>query len=839
MKTNYLSIFLIIICFLTINFLQAQEAKTSLWTEFTPKDFFKNNLVHRSAQPTEFRLYKLDIESLKNSLTQVLNRDSARGISNIILEFPNSEGELTKFKVFESPIMHPDLAAKYPLIKTYAAQGIDDPTATLRFSITQFGLHAMVLSGKRNAVYIDPYNEDRTHYMVYDRKALASNDNLINFECLTDEGYHVDVNRSLGTKRNDTNDQKLRTYRLALSCNAEYGNIFAGTGTDSEKKANIQAQMLITINRVNEIYERDFAISLEFIPNNDLLLYYGDVNTDPWDNEWNTTTQNTIDTIIGDTNYDIGHNFNTTGGGNAGCIACVCLTGQKGSGYTGRSDPTGDPFDIDYVAHEMGHQFGGYHTMNTCSRSGNGMTEVEPASGSSIMGYAGICDTNIQMNSDAHFNYVNIKDISANVQAGGNSTCGTITNLTNNPPTADAGLDYTIPQGTAFILEGSATDADGIVSLTYNWSQNDPERAPTNGSPQSTWDVGPLYRAKLPITSPKRYMPQFSDVLAGNLTPTWEVTPSVSRNMEFSFLVRDNDILGGQTATDLMSITVDGNSGPFLVTSQTSPESWDAGTNQTITWDVAGTDITPVNTSSIDIFITPDNGATFIEVASGIPNTGSYTITVPIGITTTAGRIILKASNSIYYAINSSNISIQETNFILNFENPIQNICPYSEAIYDFTYTTFNNFSENTVFSATGNPQGSVSSFNPSGATVSGTPVTLTISNLTDEMYGEYTIDIIAYSNTNTKNYAVTLTIPEKNLEIFPNPVFEELYIRSLGAIHLQVYTILGELVLDTALDTGSNSIDFSKYSQGVYFVQIEFISECQQETRIFKIIKQ
>ena len=839
MKTNYLSMFLIIISFLTISLSQAQDVKNSFWTDISSKSFLRNNLVHRSSQPAEFRLYKLNIESLKNSLTQAPNRNSARGISNTIVEFPNSDGELTKFKVFESPIIHPDLSVKYPMIKTYAAQGIDDPTATMRFSITQFGLHVMILSGKRNAVYIDPYNKDRTHYMVYDRTALAAKDDLTDFECLTDEGYHFDINRNTETNHNDTDDQKLRTYRLALSCNAEYGNIFAGTGTDAEKIENIQAQMVITLNRVNEIYERDLAISLELIPNNDLLIYYGDVNTDPWDNEWNSTTQNTIDNTIGNDNYDIGHNFNTSGGGNAGCIACVCLTGQKGSGYTGRSDPTGDPFDIDYVAHEMGHQFGGYHTMNTCSRSGNGMTEVEPASGSSIMGYAGICDTNVQMNSDAHFNYVNIRDISANIQAGGNSTCGTITNLLNNPPTADAGSNYTIPHGTAFILEGSAIDADGIASLTYNWSQNDTERAPTNDSPQSTWDVGPLYRAKLPITSPKRYMPQFSDVLAGNLTPTWEVTPSVSRNMEFSFLVRDNDVAGGQTATDLMSITVDGNSGPFLVTSQASPESWDAGTNQTITWDVAGTDITPVNTSSIDIFITPDNGATFIEVASGIPNTGLYAITVPTGITTTAGRILLKASNSIYYAINSSNISIKETNFILNFDNTNQNICPYSDAIYNFMYTTFNNFSETTVFSATGNPQGSIISFNPSGATVSGTQVTLTISNLTDEMYGEYTIDVIASSDANTKNYTVTLNVPEKSLEIFPNPVSKELYIRSLGAIHLQVYTILGELVLDTSLDTESNQIDFSKYSQGVYFVQIEFISACQQTIKTYKIIKQ
>ena len=330
----------------------------------------------------------------------------------------------------------------------------------------------------------------------------------LDFKCVTDEGVNLSSLRGvvaeMGILR-DTNDRKLRTYRLAQSCTGEYGTIFKGTGTIAVQKARVLAQMVTTINRVNAIFERDLAIKLVLVANNDQIIYL-DPATDPWTSEWNTTTQQTIDAQIGDANYDIGHNFNTTGGGNAGCIACVCTTGSKGSGYTGSSNPTGDPFDIDYVAHEMGHQFGGFHTMNTCKRSGNGTTEVEPAGGSSIMGYAGICSVNVQMNSDAHFNYVNIRDISANIQTG-NSTCGAITNLSNNPPTANAGADYTIPKSTPFVLRGQGSDPDGNASLTYNWSQNDPAEAPAATAPVSTWTAGPLYRAKLPTTSPDRYMP--------------------------------------------------------------------------------------------------------------------------------------------------------------------------------------------------------------------------------------------------------------------------------------------------------------------------------------------
>jgi len=820
------------------NRLAAQENTSQLWVEISNSEISKTKQVHRNSIPNEFKIFELNLSSLKNLLTEAPDKNESKGLSNILIEFPNSEGKLEKFNVFESPILHPDLAKKYPMIKTYAAQGIDDPTASMRFSITQFGLHAMTLSGKRSAVYIDPYTNDQTFYIVYSRLALAGKNDLVNFECFTDEGYHVDSNRSLDSNRNDTNDQKLRTYRLAQSCTAEYGNIFAGTGTDTEKKANIQAQMTITLNRVNGIYERDLAIHLQFIANNDLLIYYGDTNADPWDGEWNSTTQTTIDTTIGDANYDIGHNFNTTGGGNAGCIACVCLSGQKGSAYTGRSDPTGDPFDIDYVAHEMGHQFGGYHTMNTCSRSGNGMTEVEPASGSSIMGYAGICSTNVQMNSDAHFNYVNIRDITANIQPGGNSTCGVVTELANNPPTADAGSDYTIPKGTAFILEGLATDVDGMESLTYSWSQNDPEQAPSSGAPEPTWSVGPSYRAKLPITSPKRYMPDFNDVLNGNLTPMWEVTPSVGRNMEFSFIVRDNDVEGGQTAADLMTVTVDANAGPFLVTSQNTPESWDAGTNQLITWDVANTNLAPINAATVDIYITPDNGLTFIEVVSNVANNGSYTIQVPTGITTIQGRIMIKAHNSIFYAINTAAISIQETNFVINFDETIQNVCPFSDAVYSFTYLTFNNYSEPTVFSATGNPSGSIVTFSPSEVTADETSVNLIISNLTDEMQGDYIINVSATSLASTKNTELILTIPEESIVVYPNPVIDNLNINHLGDIKLHVFDILGKQVLDSSFNTGLNSLDLSKYKSGLYFLHVEFISECQQEIKTFKIIK-
>lgn len=540
-------------------------------------------------------------------------------------------GTFQRFTITESPIMHPILAAKYPQIKTYKAIGIDDPTATMRFSVTQFGLHVMKLSGLDGATFIDPYTSNRENYIVYNKSFLGAD--YGNFECLID--YDINIT-SLGSNYNldraDTADQKLRTYRLALSSVGEYSSIFAGSGTDAEKKANVQAQMAITMNRVNEIYERDLAITMQFVPNNDAIIFL-DAATDPWSGEWNNTTQTVIDNAIGSANYDIGHNFNTQNSGNAGCLACVCTDGSKGSAFTGRTNPTGDAFDIDYVAHEMGHQFGGFHTMNTCSRSGNGVTEVEPASGSSIMGYAGICSSNVQPNSDAHFNYVNIRDIADNIQTGNSSSCDVETSLTNQPPVADAGPDYTIPKSTAFLLRGSATDPDGLTTLTYNWSQNDPEQGAGNAAPQSSWVVGPLYRARLPISSPNRSMPQMSDVVANNLTPTWEVTPSVARQMSFSFTVRDNGsgfANGiGQTSSDLMDVTVV-NENPFVMTSPNTAVTWNVASTEMVTWDVGQTNNSTINCQTVNIKLSTDGGMTYpIVLASGTPNDGSESISIP------------------------------------------------------------------------------------------------------------------------------------------------------------------------------------------------------------------
>lgn len=646
------SLLMTVVMFMTISCAFAQHR--NYWTRSSPEHATPS--AEGRAMPTSFEVFQLDLEGLKQGISMAPVRGLSSFSQDFIISFPTPEGGFQRYRVVEASVLHPDLAARFPGIKSYAGQGVDDPSSTIRFSISnQRGFHGMVLSPGRS-FYIDPYSDDLKYYTIYNREDLRGKSD---FTCYTDEGDGRSSSGREGVSYGRTDDKKLRKYRLALSCNAEYGNIFAGsTGTDAEKKGRILAQMNITMTRVNGIYERDLAITMEIIPTNDRIIYYGSTTTDPWGTEYNTKTQQVIDSQIGNANYDIGHNFNTSGGGNAGCIGCVCTTGSKGSGYTGRSDPTGDAFDIDYVAHEMGHQFGGYHTQsNSSCRSGSGTTEVEPGSGSTIMGYAGICAANVQNNSDAYFAYVNIRDISANVQTGTSSSCAQVIALANNAPTANAGLDYTIPKSTPFALTGSGSDPDGDA-LTYTWEQNDPGNPNSNSAPTSTRTIGPMFRSRQGTSSPTRVFPQMSDVVANNLAPTWEVIPSVARTLNFSLTVRDNKAGGGQTSDDLMKVTVSGTAGPFVITAPNTAVTWAAGSSQTVTWNVASTNVTPVNCLNVNIKLSTDGGFTYpITLVSNTPNDGSQAVTIPNNPGTTC-RIKVEAADNIFFDISNTNFTI-------------------------------------------------------------------------------------------------------------------------------------------------------------------------------------
>ena len=620
----------------------------------------------RISIPAKSHTFNLDLQGLKAALQAAPSRENYTAPSSVIIPFPNGEGGIEHFRVYEASVLHPDLAAQHPDIKSYVGQGIEHPASSVRFSITIFGLHSMMLSTAGTS-YIDPYTKDLQNYLVYKKADLH---NPRQFFCgVTEEAQQQHpVPPSVMTS-----DGTLRTYRLAMACTIEYAAYHINAALLNaapleEQKAAVLAAMTVTMTRVNGVYERDLAITMQIVPNNENIIF---VESDNLNNDnadvLISQIQSVVNAGIGSSNYDIGHVVSTGAGGLAN-IECVC-TSNKARGVTGSPAPVGDPYDIDYVAHEMGHQFGADHTFNN-SFQRNASTAVEPGSGSTIMAYAGISPPNVQNNSDDYFHTVSIDQIVSFINGTGGN-CAAETANGNSAPSIDFVTNFTIPRGTAFILKSNAIDVDGDA-LTYCWEQTNANgsSATQNSVPSASSTSGPNFRSLPPSDSPNRYMPKLSDVLAGNLTPTWEVVPSVGRTLNFAFTVRDNQVPnGGQTSRENISVVLVSGAGPFRVTSQnTTGIIWADGEQETITWDVAGTTANGVNTANVNILLSTDGGQNFdITLAGNTPNDGSETITVPNDINSSTCRIMVEAAGNIYYAVNSNQFEITDTNAADNF----------------------------------------------------------------------------------------------------------------------------------------------------------------------------
>ncbi|MEI7658321.1 MAG: reprolysin-like metallopeptidase [Phycisphaerae bacterium] len=568
----------------------------------------------------------------------------------ILFSLPHPDGGFTRFRLVESPVMEPGLAARFPDIKTYRGQGVDDPAANVRLDITPQGFHAMVLTPQGD-YFIDPYSKgDVNHYAVYRKRDLrpslagAWGCGVTEHRPMDEAGYGE--RNSGGT---------LKTYRLAVAATGEFTAYHGGT------VALGQAAIVTAVNRVTGLYERDLAIRLVLVANNSNLVYIN-ASTDPYTNNSGSTmlgeNQTTVTSVIGSANYDIGHVF-STGGGGVAQLGCVCTSGSKARGVTGSPAPTGDAFWIDYVAHEMGHQFGGNHSFNgtggSCAGGNrNAATAYEPGSGTTIMGYAGICGAadDLQSNSDAIFHHNSYAEIRAFIAAGG--SCGGNSATGNSVPTVNGGTDYTIPKGTAFTLTTiSASDANGDA-LTYSWEQRDLGAAQSATATDN--GTSPIFRCWNATTSNARTFPRYADVLDGGLV-IGEQYPSVARTLDARVTVRDNRSGGGGVIEDDVIVNINGTAGPFTITSPNTNVTW-SGT-QTVTWNVAGTNAAPVSTANVRILLSTDGGQTWPTVlAATTPNDGTEAVTLP-SVSSTSARIRVEAVGNIYFDVSNVNFTLQ------------------------------------------------------------------------------------------------------------------------------------------------------------------------------------
>lgn len=577
--------------------------------------------------------------------------------SSAQIDIPAPDGTFPRFVIAESPVMEPALADRFPDIKTYIARGVDDPSAIARLDWTPQGFHASVFSAA-GAWYVDPAFRGRSDlYSSYLKRDLVANRRWQCYVDSTTPNFNTAARTSGASAQAialASSGPSLRTYRLACAATGEYtayqgGTVPLGLGA-----------VVTAVNRVTQVYEADFAIRLVLVGNNDQLIYT-DSKHDPYNNTNANVllnqNQTNIDSVIGSANYDIGHVVGTGGGGLA-YLGVVC-SANKARGETGSPDPTGDAFYIDYVAHEMGHQFGADHSFNgitsNCSGANrNASTAMEPGSGNTIMSYAGICGADdLQPHSDPYFHSISYDEIMAYVTAGAGSSCPVISSTGNTAPTVDAGIDRVIPKLTPFTLTASGSDVSSDT-ITYCWEERDLGASELVTDPDN--GASPIFRSWNPTVDPSRTFPRLADIIA-NTTVIGEQYPAVARSaMKFRVTVRDNRAGGGGSSTDDMQIQVVSTAGPFTVTSPNTAVSWSG--IQTVTWNVANTNVSPINTTLVNITLSTDGGITFpITLVANTANDGSNSVTLP-NINTTTARIRVEAVGNVYWDMSNANFAI-------------------------------------------------------------------------------------------------------------------------------------------------------------------------------------
>ena len=637
----------------------SQPITNTLWRDVDPTSII--GLVRPDITPQKHRTLALNTDIL---LQQLARAPLENGAGNGVLStLPFPVGSLADFEIFESPMMAPELAARYPEIRTYIVRGLTDRRLSGRIDLTPFGFHAIIFSPD-GTIYIDPISRSiPDYYMCYFKHDLARAEDRTMSESgpLGADSETAQQIRELvesGLPGSTAIGEELRTYRIAVAATGEYTGFHGGT-----VEAGLAA-IVTAMNRVNGIYEREVSIRMVLVANNDALVYTNP-STDPYTNEDGFAmlgqNQATIDNVIGTANYDIGHVF-STGGGGVAYLGVVCRAGLKAGGVTGLPSPIGDPFYVDYVAHEMGHQFGANHPFNgtdgSCGGGNrNASTAYEPGSGSTIMAYAGICGShNIQNLSDDYFHGISIDEIIAYTQFGSGNSCPVITSTGNNPPTVDAGsIVYSVPLQTPFVITGSGSDPDGDP-LEFSWEEFDLGPA---GDPNNPVGNAPIFRSFSAVSSPSRMMPQLADILNGSQT-IGEILPEYARTLNFRLTARDGRVAGGGVGNDATSVVVTSVAGPFFVTYPDEPTVWMINSTDSVNWNVANTDGSPVNCTAVNVLLSRDGGTTFFDtLAANTPNDGHEIVTVPGDIISNA-RVKVESIGNIFFDIGNADILISD-----------------------------------------------------------------------------------------------------------------------------------------------------------------------------------
>ncbi|WP_179339675.1 zinc-dependent metalloprotease [Winogradskyella ludwigii] len=620
----------------------------------------------RSALPDSYITYQLDFDLLISKLANAPMRSEAKNVNGVFVDLPLNN-KLQKFEVYDAPVLASDLQDRLSNVHSYIGRSVDNKNILIRFSVSLKGFNAIILNDELGTQYIDSYTKNNQYCILYFKKDLSSNEEIV---CLneSEEAAHTsfDSSSSSATDRN-VDDGQLREFRLALACTQEYATyhlfqLGLSSASDTVKKDAILNVMNDVMTRVNAVYENELSVTMTIVNDNSNVVFLQDSFLSNNDiSELIDQSQTWIDIFLGSENYDIGHMLSTSGSGLAQLYS-PC-TNNKARAVSGglSSIPEGTVFE-NTMMHEMGHQFGAFHTYNStsCASAATSNSAYEPGGGTTIMSYAGICgsSSNIQSEADNYFHQNSIDQMWGNI-TNGNSTCGNQSSTGNTAPVANAGGNYTIPIGTPYRLAGVATDIDGLESLTYCWEEYD--LGASVAAPNFLTSTGPIVRSFPPSSNSTRYIPKLEDYVSSvNSSTTWEKLVLINRDVNYSLLVRDNDISGGQVGLDFMTVTVSDSSGAFTVSSQnTTGLSYTGSTIQTVTWNVGNTNVAPINSNIVNILLSTDGGLNFDTVLlSNTPNDGVEDITLP-NVDAASCRFMVESADNIFYNLNTKNFAIE------------------------------------------------------------------------------------------------------------------------------------------------------------------------------------
>ncbi len=594
------------------------------------------------------------------------------GAAPLELALPRPDGTSARFALREAPVMDPALAARYHQIKTYAGVGLDDATATVRLDLTPQGFHAQVLSDTGPGFLIDPARPtDTRHYLSYSQQdARASASPAARCQTVSTPAQQQASAARVAAWRGAgggpaparLSGAQLRTYRFTLSATPEFSAACGNT------TAGVQAVEAMFMNRMNGIFERELAVRLLLVANNDQLIFLNGIGPKPPFSYSDGTSaagqnQKNVDKLIGDANYDLGLVLTFNGGGGT-WVSNLSQSGYKADGMAGHPVPTEYQL-VYYAAHEVGHMLGANHTFNAIdSNNGNAPTAWEPGAGVTLMSYCGSYgpDNNVQSKTEITFHTGSYEQMQAVMSK---CSCGTLTATGNTAPVVTAPASgKTLPLNTPFKLTATATDAENDP-LTYSWEELDTGPAGNLSLPQVTGKTPPLFRVFPPTTSTTRYFPRLAGLATNTATPaTGERLPTVARTLTFRCTARDlhNGPAGGMGGVDysaLVKLDVSAAAGPFVVTAPNAAgTSWAGGSTQTVSWNVANTTAAPVNCAKVNLRLSLDGGLTYpLTLATGVANSGTASVTVP-NVATTTARVMVEAADNYFFAISGANFAI-------------------------------------------------------------------------------------------------------------------------------------------------------------------------------------